>query len=161
VFLVLTTFCCCSTIGNSRNKHSGCDITLQHLVALCIQTCALLLAVHVQFQFTFTRLRLFHVYHYIARMSRPNWPPSGVQDIGTKEPAALPLCCSAFHFCSASEYYRLYEVIVPVLCICLVIFLLVWWFILCSVCGCSECTERKLAVGSGLSRSLVVGPLAW
>jgi hypothetical protein len=83
------------------------------------------------------------LYNKPVNMFRPNWPSSGVQDIGMKEPAALLLCSSDFIFV-VPRNILLIRVIMPLLCNCLVIFLLVCWFILCSVCGCSQCHEWKL-----------------
>jgi hypothetical protein len=72
-------------------------------------------------------------------MFRPNWSSSDVQGVGLKEPAALLLGCSAFYIfdVNASEYSRLYYVIVPLSCTCLVyvcfVGLLAYPFILCVV----------------------------
>jgi hypothetical protein len=51
----------------------------------------------------FIHFHLFIIAHYIFQ---PKWPSSGIQAFWLKEPDALLLCRSAFHFC---KYFRILQ----------------------------------------------------
>jgi hypothetical protein len=104
---------------------------LQHPVALQIilrstswRLCATSINIHC----------LFFTYHY---RFQPKWQSSGIYSIGMKEYAVLLLLRFVSHICKCFRMsyvisgYHAIAMHESGLCIC--------WFILCSVCGCSEC----------------------
>jgi hypothetical protein len=105
-------------------------------VSISPSLCVPLLALYVQFQLIFTVPSL-----YITTC----FGLIGHYQVYTVSGCRTPLLCVTLLcslFINASECSRLCEIIMRLLCTC-VLYFVVCWFILCSVCGCSECFCRS------------------